>query len=285
MSLKLEDLTDDLNIDTNDQEETTTVTDENTQDQQTETNTVVESNESSESVQDVNESSADNTEQPVEQQPEENEAVVEEPAPVNEDSSEQQSESEPTLVQEVADNTVSTFDYLNRNGNKISNSVASTLSHPSIPRGKYMLFATNDEEDADLYLLENPDKLRFNDFEPTDIIVGKSGVIIKSDECRTYVGKTNVVQFNIEDGNVVKMTIFKKNNTKITIFERDDSEEVELDAVKLYIKNISPRLDSVVKDMTTKEEIKNATLAFMDQLKDINHLIKLDSEIMLKCAL
>ena len=89
--------------------------------------------------------------------------------------------------------TVSSF--LTTHKDKISNADSIQLKFKNVPTGKYMVFVTKEEEDAQIFKVDLPNTFFVREFEPTDIIIQKSGVIIRGEKYRAYVGKTNTHQF------------------------------------------------------------------------------------------
>jgi hypothetical protein len=184
--------------------------------------------------------------------------------------------------------TVDLFQFLTDNKEKIENATTVAAKFPTIPEGKYALFITNEEEDASMYKVDSPNKLHFEEVTPEKIIVENSGIIIFAENRRIYAGKTNVVQFDCVDGSPVKMSTFKKANPgvapKVDVKERVDAE-MGVDEIKLHIKKVSPRLDAAVKELTTKEELKAAAVSFLGEIRDLNHLIKINDQVMMTCNL
>jgi hypothetical protein len=190
--------------------------------------------------------------------------------------------------------TTNLFNYLNKHKSKIQNADLVNAKFDSVPEGKYMLFVTNEEvpegkePNASIYKLDTPNRLHFEDVEPESIIVQNSGVIIKAENRRIYAGKTNVVQYNLVDGSPVRQSTFKKAapdvQPKVDVVDVADDINMSVEEIKLRIK-ISPKLTAAVKDLTTKEEIKAATLNFLDEIVDLNHLIKVNTDIMMECGL
>ena len=189
-------------------------------------------------------------------------------------------------IQNQSSNVVLTdaFSFLKKFKDKIENCIGAELSFPSVPDGKYILFLTNEEEDANMYLVESPAKLHFEDFEPDKILVEHSGVIATSNRFRTYIGKTNVIQFTIENGIPIKMSVIKKStnsvDARVNVVEKEEND-MSVEELKLHIRKVSPRLEKLTSDLTDKDDIKNAIISFLDDVRDINHLIKINAEIMM----
>ena len=182
-------------------------------------------------------------------------------------------------------NFVKVIDYLKKYAAKIENAKMVNLTFPSVPSDKYTLFLSNDTSDANLVLFGDDDKMFIIDVEPTKIQVQNSGVIVASAASKVLIGKTNVVQFDVTNGVVSKMYRIGKASKgwpKVTVTEGGLSKESKtVDMVLLAIKAISPVLYETVKDCKTYEEIRSGVNTFMNAVVDVNHLIKLNEEILL----
>jgi len=154
-----------------------------------------------------------------------------------------------------------------------------------IPAGKYMMFKTNEEEDASIYMFESANTIWVPNNTPLSIRVESSGVIINYSDKRVYIGKSNVTVFDIVDGKIVRGLVISKADTaetiKINQLEVTVDASVDMNYLKLQVKSITPRLYNAIKDMTTKAEIRTEINVFSDKVKDINHLIKLDKDLIL----
>jgi len=205
------------------------------------------------------------------------------PAPVAEEVSE--------AAGQIATGTfVNLFDYLTTHRAKIANAAITNLAGFSrVPSGKYMMFCTNDEENAELVLFERPNTLWMEQsIEPDSIKIENSGIIIKSNNCRFYVGKNNVSKVQIADGKVTGISVYSRSKSSDAVRVAQETvtqTQADVDTVKLHVKRVSPRLYNVVKDMTTKEEIKAGIQEFMNKIYDLNHLIKIEKELLLALSL
>ena len=184
--------------------------------------------------------------------------------------------------------TTSLSAFLVTHKDKIENATPINAKFPTVPEGTHALFVTNDADDASVYKVDFPNKLHFEEVTPDSIIVENSGIIITAPNRRIYAGKTNVVQFDTENDSPVRMSTFKKSNPGVA--PKVDVEELvavdmSVDEIKLHIKKVSPRLDAAVKELTTKEELKAATNIFLGEIRDLNHLIKINEQVMMKCNL
>jgi len=180
--------------------------------------------------------------------------------------------------------------YIQTNKDKIQNANPVSLDKMTgIPPGKYFLFKTDHASDADLVLFEEPATLWVTNQQAKEIRVKNSGLVIKTINSRIYAGKNNVVKVDVDKNNkVIKIsTISRAKNAESVKEENEECETTEknVDTTKLYIKKVSPRLYSKVKDMTVKEDIKKAVENYMEHINDINHLIKLEKELLYSCQL
>lgn len=206
-------------------------------------------------------------------------------------------ENEPIMNIETAqpetENTEQVQDWVSldscvtENKEKIENASIIDVQKIGIGQGKYFLFKTKKENDADLVLFDKPSTLWINDKNVSQIKVKNSGLIIKTDTSRIYAGKNNVVKVMVnQDDHITKMTTISRSKKKDDVkeeVENVETQDTDIDTTKLYIKKISPRLYSKVKDMTDKSEIKKSIYSYMDSVSDINHLIKLEKELLYTC--
>jgi hypothetical protein len=185
--------------------------------------------------------------------------------------------------------TGSVYALLEEHGSKISNASKANMQFPNVRPGRYVLFITNDGDEktlkGDIYLHENLDQLYIENFTPSNITVHKSGIIVESNTKRAYIGKTNTISFNVLDGSPTIKTVVRKGQDSPIETISVDSSDMDIDAIKLHISKSSPRLSGLVAEMTEKSDIKNETLAFMAITTDINHLIKLNEDVMMTCKL
>ena len=190
----------------------------------------------------------------------------------------------------VAINWINLENYIITNKEKIQNADLINLDKMTgIPKGKYFLFKTRCATDAELVLFKQPATLWVVNQPASEIKVKDSGLVIKTTNYRIYAGKNNVVKIEVNnDGKVSKVsTISRTKNIKNVKEETENVENspVDVDTSKLYIKKASPRLYSKIKDMTKAEDIKKVITAYMDQIEDINHLIKLENDLLYSCQL
>jgi len=185
---------------------------------------------------------------------------------------------------------VNLFDFITTNRAKIQNAAVTNLaSFSRVPVGKFMMFVTNAEDDAELVLFERPNSLWIEQgVTPDAIKVENSGLVIKCNNARYYVGKNNVNKVSITDGKVTGISTIGRAKTSDAVKVEQETVEVkdaDVDTIKLYVKKVSPRLYNVVKDMTTKDEIKTGIIDFMSKVYDLNHLVKIEKELLLSLSI
>jgi len=183
--------------------------------------------------------------------------------------------------------TVSLHAFLEANRTKIVGRTKINLNLPSIPSGKYDLYISDDNQNADLYLLDDPINLKLENFQPDTIKIEKSGVVAASATRRVYATKTNVVQFEIgQNGIPTLCRTIKKPNAKGEVGYTDEAKETTtntLDQVKVLIKVVAPTLAPKINEMTELNDIKNAVMEFYAAVRDLNYLIKIDKSILMAC--
>jgi hypothetical protein len=195
-----------------------------------------------------------------------------------------------TPVAPPASTFVSLYDFVNQHRAKLANaSVTNIDGFSRVPRGKFMMFCTSEEEDAELVLFDRPNTLWIeNNVNPDSIKVESSGLVIKCNNARYYIGKNNVSKVELQNGKVTSLSIISRAKTADAIKVENDTvtvQNADVDTVKLHVKRISPRLYNVIKDMTTKEQIKTGIEEFMTKIYDLNHLIKIEKELLLTLSL
>ena len=203
--------------------------------------------------------------------------------------------SEVSTTPPVTEAMCTLYDYVMKHTDKLQNSAVFNLDITGIRAGKYLLFRTKDPQstdllDASLIMFEFPNQLWLNDVVPTSIRVENSGLVIESENYRFYAGKTNIIRFHLTNGKVMIMDSISKAKTadkiKISAAERNETTtEKAIDEVKLHVKSISPRLYNLVKDIDDKTIMKTKVNEFMSKVSDINHLIKIDRDLLLSCQL
>jgi hypothetical protein len=193
----------------------------------------------------------------------------------------------PTADGAIATGTfVSLNDYLTTHREKITNAAITNLAGFSrVPAGKYMMFCSTDEENAELILFEKPSTLWMEQSVIPDAIkIESSGIVIKCPNSRYYIGKNNIAKIAVNaNNNVESIKIYSRSKTADGIRVNDETvtpSVCDVNTVKLHVKKVSPRLYNAVKDMATKEEIKVAIVDFMSNICDLNHLIKIEKELL-----
>ena len=198
-------------------------------------------------------------------------------------------EQEENVVEEsekLDDKFIDTATFLTDYFKKISNAKNVPVKGiPTIPSGKYLLFVTDADEDADMILIDTPNRLAFEKFDPENIVVEKSGIVAINNTCRTYVTKTNVIQYKVDDvGSPTSVTIFKKIgvNSANPKFETKDTESdtKSVAEIKLHIASVSTPLAKKVKELSTVDEIRKETVEFLGTIVDVNYLIKINNMMM-----
>jgi len=185
---------------------------------------------------------------------------------------------------------ISLYEYLNRHQDKIQNAAIANINGFSrVPATKYILFVTSEEDNADMVLFDKPNTLWMDpSIAPDSIKVESSGIVVKSTNQRYYIGKNNVTKVSLNNGHVAGISTISRSKTSGNVKVSEDEITVgtpDVDTIKLHVKKISPRLYNVIKDMTTKEEIKSGVEEFMTKIYDLNHLIKIERELLLACSM
>ena len=157
---------------------------------------------------------------------------------------------------------------------------------PEAAEYNYLMYARDEEKDKSLILIAHPDRIALYEsyiVNIQSIRVLESGVVIISDNARTYVNNSGTIHYEI---NADKKAVSRVNVSKFKKGTASMSEAVkapepsELEAVKQMVKLNSIRMYPVIKDETEVAGFRAKALEFMDKIKDINHLIKIESEIL-----
>lgn len=180
---------------------------------------------------------------------------------------------------------ISLYDYVRQYPSQFSNANLTNISgFTRVPDGKYLLFCTSHEDDADLILMDRPTTLWL---EPQcvaeSIAVFPSGLVIKGNGFRYYVGKNNVIKIEELDGinSDVKLISRAKNSDSVKVSSiGGDRSSADIDTIKLHAKRVSPRLYNAIHELNDRGSIKTAILEFMTRITDLNHLIKIEKEIL-----
>ena len=92
----------------------------------------------------------------------------------------------------------------------------------------------------------------------------------------------------VDDGGVYKVSTISRaaNTDKIKSIVYDKASTTpDADIVKLHVKRVSSRLYNAVKDIDNRDGIKTAIIEFMDSIYDLNHLIKIEKELLFELSL
>ena len=203
------------------------------------------------------------------------------------DTPQQDAEADtPAPAAETSDNTwQSLYDFVAAHSDKITNASLTNIGGFSrVPQGKYMLFCSNEEDNADLILFERPNTMWMDsNVVPESIKVESSGIVIKAADARFYVGKNNITKVSVANNHVAEISTISRAKSAEAVkvsADTDAQQDTDVDTVKLHVKRISPRLYNVIKDMTTKDEIKTGIIEFMQKIYDLNHLVKIEKELL-----
>jgi len=180
---------------------------------------------------------------------------------------------------------INLYDYVGQYPAQISNASLTNISgFTRVPAGKYLLFCTSHEDNADLILMDRPTTLWLEQqCVAESITVFPSGLVIKGDGFRYYVGKNNVIKIEVLNGinSDVKLISRAKNSESVKVSSiGGDCSIADIDIIKLHAKRVSPRLYNAIHELNDRGAIKTAILEFMTRITDLNHLIKIEKEIL-----
>ncbi len=221
------------------------------------------------------------------------ETEVEETEATEDDSPSEEAAEEIVEIDETANEGngvdasawTSLFTYITDNQDSITNANRIDISGFSqITEGKYFLFCT-EEEDADLILYAKPDMLWLpSDMDCQSIRIENSGIIITATGRRVYAGKNNLVVVDLNDEGIsTKMSFISRSAEPVKIVEAEaENTSVTIDDIRLHAKAISPRLYTKIEDIDDLSSVKDGILSFMGDITDLNHLIKIEKDILLK---
>ena len=180
------------------------------------------------------------------------------------------------------------FDFLLKHKDKISNaSIIDSIQFENIPSDKYMFLLSNEEKNGDLLQIHTPTQLQLlHTEEPTDITAYPSGIIITSNSHRSYILKTNCVQYTLDENGfpTSKTTVHKQPmaggdpSTKETKINKKFTDAEKL---KFELNKDVKTLYESIKDFQNLNEIKKEVLTFLKTKKDLSYLIKME-DIMLE---
>jgi len=155
-----------------------------------------------------------------------------------------------------------------------------------------MFFVGNCDEDADVVQIANPSQLQLlHTDEPTAIVVFPSGILVENATHRSYIMKTNCIQFELNtDSLPVSRTTISKSpgsggdpNAKEFIPSTTEIKFSDTERLKTELNKEAKSLYETVRDFQNLDEMKKEVLAFMRTKKDILYLIKLEN-IMIETA-
>jgi hypothetical protein len=190
--------------------------------------------------------------------------------------------SNPSLYKNV-------FDYITEHFGKIQNVEVVDMNFESVPAGKYLMFKTKTNNDADVILIDEPKIFWVENEIPISIRVENSGIIIVAPSKRMYVSKTNttIIKLN-ESGKTLSIETLSKalkaESIKINSNNNNETSR-DIEAVKIHIKAISPKLFNMTKDLTTITDIKTTILSFINKTKDLNHILKIEGQDLMSCQI
>lgn len=177
----------------------------------------------------------------------------------------------------------SAWDVITSNHSKLVNCKPLEVKEDNVPEGKYLFYSSNDQIHGEIYQVHDPKELQLLNKDCDAIIVHSSGVVIKSSTHRTYIMKTNVIQYVLNDKGypISRLTISKtpasggdpstKEYTKTTKVLNSDEK------LKTVLKKEAITLYNKIVDFQTVDSIKEEAIKFMDTKKDILYLIKIEN--------
>lgn len=149
----------------------------------------------------------------------------------------------------------------------------------------YLMYATDLEKDKSLILLpkaENIAILQQYVANITSIRVLDSGVVILSDNARVYVNMSGTVHFVVgQDGSTAnKIAVSKIRKNSCAKKDVTLPEHVPVEVARQIVKTTSIRMLPVIEAETTVEGFRAKALDFMTKIRDINHLLKIENDIL-----
>jgi len=187
------------------------------------------------------------------------------------------------------DGILTVYEMISKYSDRIKNAelvplLATTPALINMNLNSYGLFKTNHATDPVLYLMNNLDRLFIRSFVPVSIFVYKSGLVFKSFTYTGFVVKNNVMCFHLKSGIPDKMTMYKrvKRNDKLKgIISEPIKEKIDIERLKLEILKICPKINKI-EYLTNVSDIREELLSFIDTVMDINYLIKIYKELLMK---
>ena len=149
----------------------------------------------------------------------------------------------------------------------------------------YLMYATDLEKDKSLILVSKADQIAvLTDYiaDIQSIRVMDSGVVINTVNARIYVNMSGTTHFSLnENGTTAGKVIVSKIKKNACVLKNGELPvHAEVDAVRQIVKVTSIRMLKVIEAETTPEGFRAKTLEFMGGVRDINHLLKLENEIL-----
>jgi hypothetical protein len=155
---------------------------------------------------------------------------------------------------------------------------------PILPTGKYLMFKSKVEND--IIFMEELEFLWVENINPVSIRVEKSGIIILHPMKRMYVSKTNTIIFSINGDKIIStqsLSKARKIDKLKVVTDTNNSTARDIESVKIHIRAVEQKLFNSVKGITSDQIMRSTIMEFMDKTKDINHLVKIEKQVMMAC--
>jgi len=179
----------------------------------------------------------------------------------------------------------SVLDLLTVHEGKEVNATQITVATKNVPTGKYLFYETADEHEV--VQVHNPKELMILNSECERIIVNASGIIILAKTHRTYIMKTNVIQFALDEHGfpIARLSINKisEGDPSCKEYVPETKKYSKVDHIKVQLKNEAITLYNKIESFQKLETIKEEMLNFLGTKKDVLYLIKIEN-IMLETA-
>ena len=170
-------------------------------------------------------------------------------------------------------NMISLIDFIKKNKEK----VMLTMVDISKDEVNSLLFRNNKNK---LLLFEDCNELCFHDHIVDTITIATSGFIIIGPLYKTYVSRSNIIQFNVKDNVPTIFTKFGKRS-KVTETENSSYKYSTIEEIMLLIRSASPPLYESIKENTNKKLILEKVIEFESKIKDINYAVKINRKILM----
>lgn len=196
----------------------------------------------------------------------------------------------------------SVFELLTNNADKLVNAKMldiKSIVHPdsNIPEDKYLFYVTTGDN-AEIVKIDTPALLQILDTTCNEITIhSKGGIVIKGDGHRSYIMKTEVIQFMVdENGFPIKRIKISKTPASggdpksftTTVEEKQfDTPQCLLvglkkDAITLF-NQITHNEKIPQEDLQSLELMKKDAVTFLSTKKEISYLVKIEN-ILLETA-